>query len=72
MKLHLASYERAIPLLQKASDKAPQVAFFQFHLGMAYYKKGDLAPAKLHLQKAVAAKVAFPGIEEAKHILASG
>jgi hypothetical protein len=48
------------------------VAIFQFHLGMALHRKGDVAMAKPHLQKAVDAKVQFPGIKEAQKILAAG
>ena len=62
--------DRALPLLQKAVDKAPDVAVFQYHLGMAYYKKGDMKTAKGYLKKAVDAKSKFPGIEEAKGTLA--
>ena len=69
--IRLSEYAQAVPLLQKAADKAPQVAFFRFRLGMALSKKGDLDSARPHLQKAVEAKVDFPGIEEAKRILAA-
>jgi tetratricopeptide (TPR) repeat protein len=65
-------YDRAVASLQKAADKTPQVAIFQFHLGMALHRKGDVAMAKPHLQKAVDAKVQFPGIKEAQKILAAG
>ena len=60
----------ALPLLQKAADKAPQIAIFQYHLGMALHKKGDMKAAKIALQKAVDSKTSFPGIEEAKGVLA--
>ena len=60
----------ALPLLQKAADKEPQTAIFQYHLGMALYKKGDMKAAKTALQKAVDSKSSFPGIEEAKGVLA--
>ena len=65
----LGQYDRALPFLQKAADKAPEFMFFQYHLGMALYKKGDMQAAKSHLRKAVDSKSAFPGIEEAKGIL---
>ena len=60
----------ALPLLQKAAINAPQVAIFQYHLGMALHKKGDMKAAKTALQKAVDSKSSFPGIEEAKMVLA--
>ncbi len=68
----LGEYDQAVPLLQKAAERAPQIGVFQFHLGMALYRKGDLGPAKAHLQKALEAKIEFPGIEEARQILAAG
>ena len=70
--LKLGQPDKALPLLKKAVDQAPQIAIFQYHLGLAYYKKGDVSSAKPHLQKAVDGKVNFPGLEEAKSILAKG
>ena len=70
--LKLGQPDKALPLLKKAVDQAPQIAIFQYHLGLAYYKKGDVSSAKPHLQKAVDGKVNFPGLEEAKNILAKG
>ena len=47
-------------------------AIFQFHLGMALHKRGDVALARPYLQKAVESKAQIPGIEEARKILAAG
>ena len=49
---------------------APKVPAFQYHLGMALYKQGDMKSAKTHLQLAVDAKAEFPGLAEANAILA--
>ena len=68
----LGQYDPALALLKKAVETAPTAAVFQYHLGMALYKKGDLTAAKPHLQKAIEAKAEFPGIEEARQILAAG
>lgn len=68
----LGDYTQAVPILQRAAERAPQAAILQYHLGMALHMKGDVAMAKPHLQKAVGANVPFPGIDEAKKILASG
>jgi hypothetical protein len=38
----------------------------QYHLGMAYYRNGNADLAKRHLQEAIAAKVEFSGLDEAK------
>jgi tetratricopeptide (TPR) repeat protein len=61
--------EAAIRNLSRAVDKAPAAGIMQYHLGMAYYAKGDLAQAKDHLGKALAAEGQFVGIEEARATL---
>jgi tetratricopeptide (TPR) repeat protein len=66
----LGQNDHALPLLQKAAASAPQAPVYQYHVGLALYKKGDMESAKTHLQQAVDAKVNFAGIEEAKEILA--
>jgi tetratricopeptide (TPR) repeat protein len=66
----LGQSDKAVPLLQKVVDKAPQAVLFHYHLGMALYKKGDNAGAKEHLKMAVGGKVNFPGLDEAKATLA--
>jgi predicted Zn-dependent protease len=68
----LGQYEAAAGLLRKAAEKAPQVAVFQYHLGMALLKKGETEAGKSHLRKAVEAKAEFPGKEEARSALAQG
>jgi tetratricopeptide (TPR) repeat protein len=68
----LGDYTQAVLQLNKAAAKAPQIAIFQFHLGMALHKRGDAAMAKQHLQKAVESRADIPGIEEARKILAAG
>ncbi|MEK6749676.1 MAG: tetratricopeptide repeat protein [Pseudomonadota bacterium] len=68
----LGQYDRAIPLLRQAAKTAPTVAVLNYHLGMALYKKGDVAAAKIHLKKALDTKREFIGIQEAKEILARG
>jgi hypothetical protein len=39
---------------------------------MALYKKGNVDLAKKHLKQAIEAKVEFPGIDEARRIIAQG
>ena len=63
-------FDRAQPILEKAVENAPKIPIFQYHLGMLFYKKGDMKSAKIHLEQAVSANTAFSGIEEAKKILA--
>jgi uncharacterized protein HemY len=59
-----------VPLLEKAVARAPQVASFHYHLGMALYKQGNAKMAKTHLQRAVDLKAEFVGSREAREVLA--
>lgn len=62
--------DKAIALLTKAVNAAPQVPIFQYHLGVAYRQKGDVANAKIHLAKAAAARD-FAQAGEARKMLDS-
>ena len=64
----LGDYDAAVPLLRGVVDRAPKVAIFQYHLGMALYKQGDRAGAKTHLGKAIELGE-FEGSAEAKQTL---
>jgi len=48
-------YRSAVPALESAVAKSPQVAKFQFHLGMAYLAAGQPAQAHTSLQSALQA-----------------
>jgi len=61
--------DKAIEVMGKVVKQAPNVGIFRYHLGMAYYKKGDNASAKIQLSKALDAKSDFTGIEEARTTL---
>jgi len=61
--------DKAIPLLEKAVKQMPTVPVFRYHLGMAYYKKGDLSSAKTQLAKAAEGKGDYAGFEEARDTL---
>jgi len=63
-------YTNAIPLLQKASDRSPEVSEMKYMLGMAQLKAGQKQQARVNLEAAVAAGRPFPGIDEAKAALA--
>lgn len=63
-------FDVAVPALQQALRAAPDEPLLRYHLGMALYKKGDGVAAKEHLQKAVEAKAAFFGLDDAKSTLA--
>lgn len=66
----LGQTDNSIRLLSQVVQQAPQIPIFQYHLGMALYKKGDLPAAKQHLQAAASSKDKYPGLEEAKATLA--
>jgi len=63
--------DKAIDVMEKVVKQAPEIGIFRYHLGMAYYKKGDTQSAKQWLAKALDKKIEFPGSDEAKTTLAS-
>jgi tetratricopeptide (TPR) repeat protein len=62
-------YSNALPLLQEAAGKLPNLPEIQLHLGMAYYMLGDEGPARVALQTAVDARPDFPGKDDARRRL---
>ena len=62
----------ALPLLTKAVKLAPRAPVLRYHLGMALLRSGDAATAKVHLREAVASKVEFRGLDEARKALQDG
>ena len=69
-------YQKQLPTLavkpfERAVNKDPKNAEFQYHLGMAYAATGDTAKAKVHLQKALAISTTFNGAAEARGLLSS-
>jgi tetratricopeptide (TPR) repeat protein len=62
-------YESAIVEFAESLEKLPENVMVRYHLGMAYYKKGDRALAKKELEKALSLNEKFDGAEEAKQIL---
>lgn len=61
--------DKAIALSESIVKQAPTDHTFQYHLGMAYYKKGDLPSAKIYLTRALEGKAAFLGADEARATL---
>lgn len=66
----LGNSGQALHFIQQAAAKAPDHPVVNYHLGLAYFKAGQRAEAKTHLQKAVASPNVFPGLDEAKAVLA--
>ncbi len=64
-------YDKALPLLIKATESNPNSAVSQYHLGMTYFKRGDKAHAKESLEKAINLKQQFYGLAEAQETLKS-
>lgn len=62
--------KEAVRLLRRVVDSAPNHPVFQYHLGVAYYQAGESMKAKEALTRAVQSGKRFPGLEEAKSILA--
>ncbi len=70
VSLKSGNTDQAITLLTKAVDAQPQIPIFQYHLGLAYRQKGDVAAARIHLAKAAAA-TRFDRAAKARAILDS-
>ncbi len=70
VSLKSGNTDQAIALLSKAVDAQPQVPIFQYHLGLAYRQKGEIADARMHLAKAAAA-THFDKAAEARTMLES-
>lgn len=66
-----SDFPKAVEILKKVVEKAPHVAIFQYHLGMAYKGAGDITNAKRYLAMAVESDQDFQGKEEASTILDS-
>ena len=62
-------YPQALSLIEEAATKMPDNAEIQYHLGMARYMQGQKDTARTALEKAVAAKQPFAGIEQAREYL---
>jgi predicted Zn-dependent protease len=51
--------DKAVSILKDVVKQAPNVSVFQYHLGMAYHKQGNLTDAKTQLAKALEGKTDF-------------
>jgi Flp pilus assembly protein TadD len=63
-------YDSAIGEFTDCLEKMPENATVIYHLGMAYYQKGDMENARAELNKALKIDQSFDGANEAKRILA--
>ena len=62
---------RALELLKKAVDLAPQRPEIRYHYAAALAKSGDKAEARKHLEQALAGGKQFQGMDDAKALLAT-
>jgi len=64
-------FDKALKILKRVVEEAPQVPVFQYHLGMTYFQKGDKTAARDHLTRATQGDYQYDGIEEARTTLES-
>ena len=63
------SYNKAQGILEKVIASSEVSPLIHYHLGMVYFKQGDKALAKNHLDKALSASSDFEGVEQLKKVL---
>ncbi len=68
--LKMGHQNDALRVIQRAVTEAPQHPLLNYHLGMAHFKSGHRLEAQTYLRKALSSKQPFPGMEEAKTVLA--
>jgi tetratricopeptide (TPR) repeat protein len=64
-------FPQAMPVLERAAEKAPDSRQIRYHLGMAELRNGQAERARGNLEAALAGGAKFPGAEEARTTLAS-
>jgi tetratricopeptide (TPR) repeat protein len=62
-------YDIAIQEFTDSLEKIPDNPIIHYHLGRAYYKKGNKELARVELEKALSLDDSFDGSEEARQIL---
>jgi len=62
-------YDSAISEFKDSLGKIPDNADVHYHLGLAYYKKGDMDRGRAQLEKALSLNSNFKGANEARRIL---
>ncbi|HTV50585.1 MAG TPA: tetratricopeptide repeat protein [Steroidobacteraceae bacterium] len=64
-------YAAAVPILQRATERAPEAREIRYHLGMAELRTGQKDRARRDLTSAVSGSARFAGVDEARATLAS-
>jgi tetratricopeptide (TPR) repeat protein len=62
-------YGSAIGELKESAEKLAENAVVHYHLGLAYFKNGNLKEAKESLEKSLSLDSKHEGAEEAKTVL---
>ena len=63
-------YDSAISEFSDSLAKIPDNPSVNYHLGLAYFKKGEHEQARTYLEKALSIDENFDGAQEAKKVLA--
>ena len=61
-----ADYVGAVDVLKAVVEKSPDVALFNYHLGMALFKADDKPAAKIYLSRSLSYNSDFPGKDDAE------
>ncbi|MCG8095082.1 MAG: tetratricopeptide repeat protein [Candidatus Thiodiazotropha endolucinida] len=69
VRIRRGEIDKAIPVLQRAARKGSGLPDIDYHLGVAYYQRGEIENAKRHIKAALSVEKSFEGIEEAKALL---
>lgn len=70
VQLKMGHQDDALRVIQRAVAQAPLHPLLNYHLGMAHFKAGHRLEAQTYLKKALNSKQPFPGMDEAKTVLA--
>lgn len=70
VRLKLGRPAEALPMLERATERAPQLRVIHYHLGMAELAMGQRDRARQELQAALAGSAAFTGSQDARSALA--
>jgi tetratricopeptide (TPR) repeat protein len=65
------AYSSAVDLLMRTVERAPQNPLYHYHLGMSYYKLGNIDKARTYLKSAIKLDPGFNNADDAKKTLAN-
>lgn len=71
VRFKLGEYDAALPVLERALERAPDSKVIRYHLAMAQLKSGQRDKARENLETALTGKATFAGVDEARTTLAS-